>query len=579
MTVSLPEWVEPMAATLTQERFTGPEWIFERKFDGIRLLAFKHGADVRLFSRNRLPQNTVPPSPRRSPSCRCTTSILDGEVTWGRAAGKVAYHVFDILWLDGRDVTSLPLDERRALLSALPLRPPLQRVAALDDPKPWERACREGWEGVIAKRRDSPYEHRRSPHWLKMKCEASQELVVGGFTDPQGGARRPRRAARRLLRGRRLRLRRQGRHRLRHEAAARAARAAGRARDRRRRRSPKPTGCRACARTGCGPRSSCRSRSSNGPVHGKLRHPRLLGVRTDKAGARGREGAAVITHPEKVLFPDDGITKGELAAYYEAIAPVMLPHIRGRPVTMERYPGGHRREGLLAEGRVEGLSRVAGARRGAEEGRHGAPSARHRHAIAALAGQPELHHAARLDVARAESVSARHLRLRSRSVARTSRTSLRAAALALRDLLDELGLPSWVKTSGSKGFHIVVPLDGKAGFGEVARFAHAVGDGPGRSAIRSTSRRSSARPIAAAASSSTPDATATARRSPRPTPCAPKPGAPVSAPCTWEEIERGDVGPRTFTLRDMAQRIADVGDLWADMAPQPLQAAVERLTR
>src|SRR6185436_4011567 len=112
-------------------------------------------------------------------------AILDGEVTWGKK-GPV-YHVFDVLWLDGRDVKLLPLDERRAILSELPLRSPLMRVAALDDPKPWEHACSEGWEGVIAKRRDSRYEHRRSPHWLKMKCEASQELVVGGFTDPQGG--------------------------------------------------------------------------------------------------------------------------------------------------------------------------------------------------------------------------------------------------------------------------------------------------------------------------------------------------------------------------------------------------------
>jgi bifunctional non-homologous end joining protein LigD len=94
--------------------------------------------------------------------------------------------VFDIMRLDDRDVTSLPLERRRALLGDLPLQPPLHRVASLTDEKPWERACSEGWEGVIAKRRDSVYEHRRSPHWLKMKCEASQELVVGGFTDPQG---------------------------------------------------------------------------------------------------------------------------------------------------------------------------------------------------------------------------------------------------------------------------------------------------------------------------------------------------------------------------------------------------------
>jgi bifunctional non-homologous end joining protein LigD len=114
--------------------------------------------------------------------------ILDGEGTgvWGRT-GTVIYHVFDVLWLDGRDVTSLPLEARRALLDGLPLRPPLRRVEILDEARPWERACRERWEGVIAKRRDAPYEHRRSPHWLKMKCEATQELVVGGFTDPQGG--------------------------------------------------------------------------------------------------------------------------------------------------------------------------------------------------------------------------------------------------------------------------------------------------------------------------------------------------------------------------------------------------------
>jgi bifunctional non-homologous end joining protein LigD len=94
--------------------------------------------------------------------------------------------VFDILWLDGRDVTSLALEERRKLLRGLALKLPLAQVPELKGDEPWERACREGWEGVIAKRRGSVYEHRRSKAWLKMKCEASQEFVVGGFTDPQG---------------------------------------------------------------------------------------------------------------------------------------------------------------------------------------------------------------------------------------------------------------------------------------------------------------------------------------------------------------------------------------------------------
>lgn len=174
-----------MAATLTQKRFAGPDWIFERKFDGIRLLAFKVGSDVRLFSRNRLPKQ-YPGVASAIAALPCRDLILDGEVTWGGAA-TAAYHVFDIIWLDDRDVRPLPLEARRGLLSGLPLLSPLARVPALKDPEPWEHACRQGWEGVIAKRRDSPYEHRRSPHWLKMKCEATQEFVVGGFTDPQGG--------------------------------------------------------------------------------------------------------------------------------------------------------------------------------------------------------------------------------------------------------------------------------------------------------------------------------------------------------------------------------------------------------
>src|SRR5262249_52712579 len=134
---SFPEWLVPMAATLTQERFTGPEWGFEQKFDGIRLLAYKKGDDVQLFSRNHLPQNLpgVRGAIGRLPHHEL---ILDGEITW--RGGKVAYHVFDIMWLDGRNVTPLPLEERRELLSQLAFQEPLHRVALIEDQSPWERA-------------------------------------------------------------------------------------------------------------------------------------------------------------------------------------------------------------------------------------------------------------------------------------------------------------------------------------------------------------------------------------------------------------------------------------------------------
>lgn len=180
-----------MAATLTQERpqeaqhsqsFGDDEWLYEKKFDGIRLIAYKRGREVKLYSRNQLLQD-LPAVARAVAALAADELILDGEVAWD---GHSSYHVFDILWMNGKKTTGLPLEERRDLLKTLKFTAPMKRVMLIDEDQPWERARREGWEGVIAKRRGSPYEHRRSKHWLKLKIEASQELVVGGFTDPQG---------------------------------------------------------------------------------------------------------------------------------------------------------------------------------------------------------------------------------------------------------------------------------------------------------------------------------------------------------------------------------------------------------
>jgi DNA ligase D-like protein (predicted ligase) len=183
-----PDWLEPMKATLTADRSGGPGWTFERKLDGIRLLAYKQGPNVRLWSRNRLPlTDAYPAVAARLAAMPVPDAIFDGEATgaWGRQ-GRADYHVFDVLWLNGRLVTAESLTARRALLDSVRFTGPVARLRPLGGDAPWERACRSGWEGVIAKRLDAPYEHGRSKRWLKMKCEASQELVVGGFTDPQG---------------------------------------------------------------------------------------------------------------------------------------------------------------------------------------------------------------------------------------------------------------------------------------------------------------------------------------------------------------------------------------------------------
>src|SRR5687767_2931679 len=127
-TTTMPDWFEPMAATLTQDRFVGCDWLFERKFDGIRVLAYKRGADVQLYSRNRIRQN-LPAVARAVANLPVHDVILDGEVAWD---GRSAYHVFDILWLNGRAVTALPIEERRQLLRQLPFERPMRRVALVD---------------------------------------------------------------------------------------------------------------------------------------------------------------------------------------------------------------------------------------------------------------------------------------------------------------------------------------------------------------------------------------------------------------------------------------------------------------
>lgn len=288
----------------------------------------------------------------------------------------------------------------------------------------------------------------------------------------------------------------------------------------------------------------------------------------------------MITHPEKVLFPADGITKGELASYYETIAPVMLPHIRRRPITMERYHRGIGAPGFfqkdVSKGFPDWLKRV-------EVPKHGGtvhhPIANDTRSLLWLANQNSI--TIHVWPSRAPNLYNPDLCVFDLDPSKEDEVeTVCEAALKLRDLLTELGLPGWVKTSGSKGFHIAVPLDGKADFATVARFAHTVGrilvqrdpenltqefskaDRGGRILI-DTGRNGYSATFAAAY---------TVRA---------KAGAPVSAPCTWEEVERGEVGPRSFTLRTMPERIAVVGDLWADMVKtkRSLRSPIERLKK
>lgn len=278
----------------------------------------------------------------------------------------------------------------------------------------------------------------------------------------------------------------------------------------------------------------------------------------------------MVTHPEKVLFPDCGITKGELCAYYERLASVMLPHLSGRPVTLERFPGGLGAKGFIqkdvAKGFPEWLQRVAVPRRaGGGEPVHYALAYEARDLVW-MANQNSI--TPHVWASRVPTLDVPDCCVIDLDPSRDDAVALRRAALAVRDLLLELGLASFVKTSGSKGFHIFVALDGSASFDASWRFALGVGAvlvkrlpelftqefikaDRGERILVDTGRNGQGATFAAAY----------AVRA--------KPGAPVSAPCTWSEVESGSVGPQSFTLRTMPQRLAEVGDLWFDMLQRP----------
>ena len=208
-----PGWLEPQLATLTKERFSDPAWLYERKLDGERCLAYVSDGTVTLETRNRKDVTATYPELHDALVTQATTDLVaDGEIVAFDGAATsfarlqqrlgvrdpspdllrrvpVIYHVFDLLYADGEDVRAQPLSARKERLAAVlrakdPLRITEHRTG--DGEEYFKQACQQGWEGLIAKRADAPYRAGRSRDWLKFKCEAGQEFVIGGYTDPQG---------------------------------------------------------------------------------------------------------------------------------------------------------------------------------------------------------------------------------------------------------------------------------------------------------------------------------------------------------------------------------------------------------
>jgi bifunctional non-homologous end joining protein LigD len=280
----------------------------------------------------------------------------------------------------------------------------------------------------------------------------------------------------------------------------------------------------------------------------------------------------VITHPEKVLFPDDGITKGELAAYYDEIAEVMIPHLRGRPVTMERFPQGLGAKGFLQKNVVKGfpawLNRVETPKKGGVV--HYA-LANNRRSLQWLANQNTI--TLHVWTARAPKLDRPDICIIDLDPTEDDPVALRKAALLGREVFAELGFECVIKTTGSRGFHLATRLPARADYTKSAALADQVARrmverDPRLLTVEFQKSKRQGR-ILVDTERNHPGATYAAPYSVRA-----RPGAPVSAPCTWEEVESSAITPQSVTLRTMPGRLRDLGDLWAPLLASRSRAQI-----
>ncbi|HKU40463.1 MAG TPA: DNA ligase D [Polyangiales bacterium] len=600
---SSPPAYRAQLATLVAAAPSGAGWLHELKHDGYRLGCTKQGARVKLESRRgndwtaRFPElaAAIAELPAR-------TLLIDGEITAllpdgrtsfqalqnafsGRPRPKLAFYAFDLLYLEARDVARLPLEERKQLLAELLSRAGAGTVIRYSDhvigegARVFERACKLGAEGIVSKRRTEPYRPGRNALWLKVKCLQRQELVVGGFTDPEGS----REGVGSMLVG--------------YYDDAGALVFAGKVgtgkgfgqkfwrtlRGRLERLeqktcpfTPRPTGWLGKHAHWLRPELVSEVEFSEWTAGGHIRHPSLKGFREDKPAhdvLRERAQPSVtLTSPERIMYPALKFTKADLAQFYADIAPWMLPHVRGRPLTLVRCEhGASKADALRSE--CSFLRHTSGWHRFV-------PDFVRRERIVEREKIGEylvIESAAALlaiingDILELHTWNSTvdHVEQPDRLVFDLDPAPDVAwrrvidAALLLRERLAARALESWVKTTGGKGLHVCVPLspvhDWQSCFEfsrgvaselvkkQPRKFTTAFGKAARSGKILIDYKRNHRAAVAIAAFSTRARANGS-----------------VSVPIGWEELE-AEPGPDRFTVRNLREYLrARKRDPWRE---------------
>lgn len=610
--------IAPQLATDVTAIPGGTHWYSELKLDGYRVLVHADGSVVRCYSRNGIDWSRrlgrIVASLR---SLKLADTWLDGEVVVPDEQGRCDFqqlqrhfedgdeasltlYVFDILVASGEDLRDRPLSDRKRLLQKTLSALAAGNVRLLDyvdgfEPTLWKEVCRTDHEGLVVKDADAPYRAGRNRAWLKLKCRRSDEFVIGGFTRRAGGRSTLTslllgtfRDGRLVFAGRAgtgfdernlVSLQRRLRPTLRKTSPF----------------DPVPVLRRDERPCWVEPRLVAQVRYAGWTQSGLLRQPVFLALREDRDPAdvgstkptgalalapkqvRKRKDATALTHPTRVVFPEDGITKEQLGAYYDAVSPALWPHLRGRPLSVLRSvaPGKNFVQRHLDDAKATGFRMVPPPEGSSADEPYFAAASPEAVGFLAQMGAVELHtwgsRTPRVD-------RADRLTFDIDPDPSLEWQPVSSAAVLIRDFLAELGLQSRLKTSGGKGLHVVVPLEGRLPDFEVAAlFARTVAGHLARTipelftAKRGAGNRKGRMYIDWQRNQS--GATTVSAYSPRW-----RQGVPVSMPLAWSDLGAQDLRGAHFNLRNAVARFHRLGDPWRKhpCKPQTLTAGILR---
>ncbi len=610
-----PERIKPMLATLVDEPFDRKGWLFEVKWDGYRAIADVRQKRPRLYSRRGLPLGAKYPPVQAALAALERRCVIDGEIIalkegkpdfhtlqqWNKTRAPLQYAVFDLLYLDGVDMRKRPLLERKALLRDLiPRKEELLLYSEHVETRGkrfFERIRSERLEGIVAKECVSPYRDGvRSKEWLKIKTVHEQEAIIIGWTEPRGSRAFFGALVLAAYDGDTLRY-------IGHSGGNFSeAELKGLSEKLTRietKISPVKERVPVNARIHwVRPRYVCQIRFTEWTPEGRMRHPIFQGLREDKKAkevlierpkhertrtgksAEKKADTAEITNPDKVFWPDEGYTKGDVIAYYDALAPLLLPHLEGRPQNLHRHPNGIRGKSFYQKRMPEGAPPFVGrADIWSESNGETIPylvcdNAETLRYLANL-GCIELNPWA----SRIDSLEYPDYMIFDLDPGDNTFEELILVARELHAVLESAGVDHTPKTSGKTGMHIAVPLGGRYHYDTVRPFAEMImrlvhARYPKLTSLeRSPSKRR--KKIYLDYLQNRRGQTICAPYSLRPVP-----GAPVSMPLEWKEVRKG-LTPGAFTIRNAPARIKRRGDLWRQTLSKgaDLSRAIRRIEK